>query len=36
MIALQICDKKPHIKVVAYLPYPTNVVAKPHVVSTTH
>jgi hypothetical protein len=36
MTALHICDKKPHIKVVAYLPYPTNVVAKPHVVYTTH
>jgi hypothetical protein len=36
MIALQICDKKPHIKIVTLLRYPTNVVAKPHVVYTTH
>jgi hypothetical protein len=35
MIALQICDKKPPIKVVAYLPYLTNVVAKPNVFCTT-
>jgi hypothetical protein len=36
MTTLQICDKKHSIKVVAYLTYPTNVVAKPNVVCTTH
>jgi hypothetical protein len=36
MTTLQICDKKHSIKVVASLPYPTNLVAKPNVVCTTH